>query len=163
MRIPRLTQKRAELLESLSTEARQFGTATVLLHTAIADRLGLCASDHKCADLLLQEGPMTAGELAERTGLNSSSITGVVDRLEHAGFLIREKDPADGRRVIVQHVRNAPLEKRANRVFGGLERTMNALVESYDDEEIAVVLRFISRAKAAMRAETDRLREARGV
>jgi len=157
--VQRLSQKRAELLESLSAEARQFGTATVLLHTAIADRLGLCSSDHRCADLLLQEGPMTAGELAERTGLNTSSITGVVDRLEQAGFVSRERDPSDGRRVIVEHVRNAPLEKRVNRVFGGLERTMNALVESYEDEEIAVVLSFMSRAKAAMKEETDRLRE----
>ena len=102
---------------------------------------------------------MTPGELAERTGLNTSSITGVVDRLEEAGFVIREKDPTDGRRVIVEHVRNAPLERRVNRVFGGLEKTMNALVESYEDEEIAAVLSFMSRAKAAMQEETDRLRE----
>ena len=159
MRVRRLSQKRAELLESLSTEARQFGTATVLLHTAIADRLGLCASDHRCADLLLQEGPMTPGELAERTGLNTSSITGVVDRLEEAGFVSREKDPTDGRRIIVQHVRNALLERRVNRVFGGLEKTMNELVESYEDEEIAVVLSFMARAKAAVQEETGRLRQ----
>jgi DNA-binding MarR family transcriptional regulator len=159
VRAQRLTQKRAELLESLSAEARQFGTATVFLHTAMADRLGLCESDHRCADLLLQEGPMTPGELAERTGLNTSSISGVVDRLEAAGFVSREKDPTDGRRVIVQHVRDAPLERRVNRVFGGLERTMNALVASYEDDEIAVVLRFMSRAKAAMQEETDRLRD----
>ena len=65
-----------------------------MFHQAIADRLGLNVTDHKCIDLLLMKGPLTAGELAGMTGLTTGAITAVIDRLEKAGFVRREDDPA---------------------------------------------------------------------
>ena len=83
-------------------EFRHLATATILFHQAIADRLGMHLTDHKCGDILVQTGPITAGELAERTGLTTGAITGVIDRLEKAGFVRRVKDPDDRRRVIIE-------------------------------------------------------------
>ena len=77
-------------------------TATVMFHQAIADRLGLNVTDHKCMDLLLINGPLSAGQLAEMTGLTTGAITAVIDRLEQAGFARREHDFRDRRRVTVQ-------------------------------------------------------------
>src|SRR5262245_4534642 len=77
-------------------------TATIMFHQAVADRLGLHPTDHKCADILFLKGPLSAGELAELTGLTTGAITGVIDRLEGAGFVRREDDPRDRRRVIVR-------------------------------------------------------------
>src|SRR2546427_828436 len=76
---------RAELLAALNEAARRQSTATVLFHAAVAERLGLSATDHKYADLIARQGPMTAGELADRAGLTTGAITGVLDRLEQAG------------------------------------------------------------------------------
>src|SRR5437764_13297262 len=81
--------------------ARRHSTATVLFHHAVADRLGLGPTDHKCLDLLREHGALTGSGLAAITGLTSGAITGVVARLERAGFLRRESDSNDGRRQIL--------------------------------------------------------------
>src|SRR5262245_57499161 len=75
-----------------------------MFHQAVADRLGLNPTDHKAADRRLTRGPMTAGELADATGLTTGAVTGVIDRLEKAGYVRREDDPKDRRRVIVRVV-----------------------------------------------------------
>src|SRR5438445_9663072 len=80
---------------------RRRSTATVLFHHAVADRLGLGPTDHKCLDLLREHGALTGSGLAAITGLTSGAITGVVARLERAGFLRRESDSNDGRRQIL--------------------------------------------------------------
>ena len=94
--------ERAELLAGLAMAGRRLSTATIMFHQAIADRLGLNVTDHKCIDLLLLKGPQTAGELAAQTGLTTGAITAVIDRLEKAGFAHRQDDPRDRRRVIVE-------------------------------------------------------------
>ena len=81
---------------------REISTVTILFHQAIADRLGMNVTDHKCAGILARSGPITAGELARRTGLTTGAITGVIDRLEQAGFARRARDPGDRRRVIIE-------------------------------------------------------------
>ena len=96
------SEKRSELVAAMSQEFRHLATATILFHQAIADRLGMHLTDHKCGDILVQTGPITAGELAERTGLTTGAITGVIDRLEKAGYVRRVKDPDDRRRVIIE-------------------------------------------------------------
>src|SRR5215203_7474527 len=84
--------------------SRRFSAATVLFHHAVAERLGLGPTDHKCLDLLRERGPMTGSALAAITGLTSGAITGVVARLERAGYVRREPDPSDGRRLILSLV-----------------------------------------------------------
>src|SRR5829696_866427 len=84
--------------------ARRHSTATVLFHHAVAERLGLGPTDHKCLDLLRERGPMTGSALAAITGLTTGAITGVVARLERAGYLRRQPDPTDGRKQILSLV-----------------------------------------------------------
>src|SRR5699024_4194273 len=66
-------------------EPDDLSTAVVLFHEAIAQRLGLSAADLKALGLIMRDGPLTAGALAQRTGLTPGAVTGLVDRLEHAG------------------------------------------------------------------------------
>src|SRR6266568_4981316 len=82
--------------------ARRHSTAVVLFHHAVAERLGLGPTDHKCLDLLRERGAMTGSDLAAITDLTSGAITGVVARLERAGYLRREPDPQDGRKQILR-------------------------------------------------------------
>ena len=81
------------LIDDLQQAGRRLSLATIMFHQAVADRLGLNPTDHKCIDLLASAGSTTAGELAEATGLTTGAITGVIDRLEAAGFVRREDDP----------------------------------------------------------------------
>jgi DNA-binding MarR family transcriptional regulator len=141
------TPPRSQLLQALSEEARQFSTTTVLLHAAIAERLGLNITDHKAADLLIRRGPMTAGELADLTGLTTGAVTGIIDRLEKAGFARRENDPNDRRRVIVRIAMKPEVERRVGRLFGPLAETTAELAESYSDKELRLILGFMQRAR----------------
>src|SRR5262245_29404087 len=151
--------ERAELLAALVGEFRQLSAATIMFHQAVADRLGMNVTDHKCADILERNGSMTAGELAERTGLTTGAITGVIDRLEEAGFARRAKDPGDRRRVIIE-----PCRQQMERVIGPLFESMwqasAELCARYTTEELALIHDFTVRAHEMTLAEARKLRDA---
>src|SRR5262245_36584085 len=148
---------RAELLREMLWAGRQMSTSTIMLHQAVADRLGLHPTDHKCADLLHINGPMTAGELADLTGLTTGAITGVIDRLEAADFVRREDDPDDRRRVIVRVVPKSL--HRVGRLFQSLAAAMVELCGHYTDRELATILDFMTRSREVARQETLKLRQ----
>src|SRR6516225_11699262 len=104
--------ERAKLAEQFGAGVRRTGALFQLMGQAAADRIGINATDLNCLNILTFRGEMTAGELARETGLTTASITGVTDRLEEAGFVRRERDPADRRRVVVQ----ITLEKAVSQV-----------------------------------------------
>src|SRR5689334_7363254 len=96
--------KRAELLRRLSDLGRKISTQTVFLHQAIAQTVGLNATDTKCVDLIGSHANanVTAGRLAELTGLTTGAITHILDRLEKRGIVERVRDTEDRRRVFVR-------------------------------------------------------------
>src|SRR5215212_837039 len=92
---------REQLVQQIDWALRELSTSTVLAATAIAQKVGMGANDLRCGELLVRNGPMTAGELAKATGLTTGAITGIVDRLEKAGWAQRRADPGDRRRVVI--------------------------------------------------------------
>jgi DNA-binding MarR family transcriptional regulator len=79
--------------------------AGVVLHSGeVARRVGLGPSDSQFLGLLGMEGPLTPGQLAAMTGLTTGTVTGVLDRLERGGFVRRERDAVDRRKVLVTPV-----------------------------------------------------------
>nr|MBA3556874.1 MarR family transcriptional regulator [Gemmatimonadales bacterium] len=81
-------ESRRKLVEEIVGRlVRRHSTAAVLFHHAVAERLGLGPTDHKCLDVLREREAMTGSQLAAITGLTSGAITGVVARLERAGYL----------------------------------------------------------------------------
>src|SRR5215472_4636471 len=85
------TPGRADLELAFATAMRRTGSLMQLMGQAAADRIGINATDLNCLNILSFSGHMTAGELARATGLTTASITGVIDRLEEAGFVRRER------------------------------------------------------------------------
>jgi hypothetical protein len=69
---------------------RELSAAVVLFHEAVAAQLGMSATEWRCLSLLSQQGPATAGRLAQLSGFTTGAITGIVDRLERAGYARRE-------------------------------------------------------------------------
>jgi DNA-binding MarR family transcriptional regulator len=155
----REAQRRAELLIKLNEGFRQLSAATILFHQAIADRLGMNITDHKCADILTRNGAMSAGELADHTGLTTGAITGVVDRLEKAGFVHRVKDPHDRRRVIVKPIIER-MDKVMEPLFRSMGRSATMLCEGYSTEELGLLYDFIIRCQQLAIDEASKLRAA---
>src|ERR1700691_5726994 len=79
---------------------REFATAVVVFHEAVGRLLGLSAVERKCLDVLRRLGPVTAGTIGEHTGLTTGAVTGLMDRLEKAGYVERTRDPRDRRKVV---------------------------------------------------------------
>lgn len=128
---------------------RESTTAGVLLHTVIAQQIGLNATDTRALDLLARRGPMTAGELSTHTGLTSASVTSLVDRLERRELVKRQRDPADRRRVVVQALPEAG-SAYAHLLMPFLGRIAQAL-EGYSDEELAGIARYLREAAVVAR------------
>lgn len=92
----------SELLDALENGFREVSTAGIKLHLVMAQRLGLNITDHKCMGLLCEFGPLSAGTLAELTGFITGAITGVLNRLERAGYARRIRNPKNRRNVTVE-------------------------------------------------------------
>ena len=137
--------ERDELAERiLGPLARRNSTATVLFHHAVAERLGLGPTDHKCLDLVLEHKSVTGSELAAMTGLTSGAITGVVNRLERAGYIRREPDPGDGRRQLL-----SPVPERfgeAERIFKGIAVAAAGLLDGFDTHQLEAIATFLNRS-----------------
>jgi DNA-binding MarR family transcriptional regulator len=153
-------KSKQELAEEIVGQSvRRYSTAAVLFHHAVAERLGLGPTDHKCLDLLRERGAMTGSELAAITGLTTGAITGVVARLEQAGYLHREPDPHDGRKQIL-----FPASERLRNihdVFDPIRKDMAALLEGFDAHRLTAIAEFLTRSTdcayrhvALLRAQT---------
>jgi len=128
-----------------------------LLGAASAERIGINVTDLNCLNILALTGRMTAGELARATGLTTASITGVLDRLEEAGFVSRERDPHDRRRVVVALNAERGLRDVAP-VFAPVIEAWRATAAQYTDEQLTLILGFQRQLEQLMR---DRLIELR--
>lgn len=147
-----------ELIEQLRQAGRRQSRATVLFHHTVAEALGLHSTDHKCLDILCERGPMSAGELAEAIGLSSGAMTGVVDRLERAGFVQRDADPGDRRRVILR-VQGGSAEEKIGPLFKSLSNSWAELCSRYNVDELEFILDFMRETSELIERETARLRQ----
>lgn len=140
----------------LSALGREMSVHTILFHNAVAERLGLNATDHRCLDFILRVGGVTAGQLAKATGLTTGAITGVIDRLEKAGFARRQSDAKDRRKVIIvpRPERLPEIEK----LFASMARSMGRVMSSYSARESQVLIDFMQRVSEVMRDENLKLR-----
>jgi DNA-binding MarR family transcriptional regulator len=128
-------------------------TQTVFLHQAIAQSVGLNATDTKCIDLILRGGEesVTAGWLSDRTGLTTGAITHILDRLEKSGYIARVRDTRDRRKVLVRLCpeRLAPLAPK----YEAIGRAYLKLAEEYDDKDLELISDYMEKACAISETE----------
>jgi DNA-binding MarR family transcriptional regulator len=137
---------------------RRTGSLMHVMSQAAADRIGINATDLNCLNILSFSGSLTAGELAKATGLTTASITGVVDRLALAGFVTRERDATDRRRVVVTITLERALRDVAP-VFAPMVADLLELASRYTDDELRLIVDFYDRMEQVIRKHLARLRE----
>ena len=140
------TSQRRELVAVLQQSVRRFTDEVDLYQAAVADRLGMHATDLQYLGFVERYGPTTAGHLAELGGLTTGAVTGVLDRLEKAGYVRRESDPADRRKVVVRIVPGAA--ERVEALYRPMLASTDPLWDRYSDDELAVVLDFADRVRS---------------
>jgi DNA-binding MarR family transcriptional regulator len=140
--------KRRELLQKFSDLGRKVSTQTVFLHQAIAQSFGLNATDTKCVDLILSQpaGSVTAGQLADMTGLTTGAITHILDRLEKRQIIARVRDTRDRRRIFIG-VNPQSLEPLLPR-YEAIGKAFTELVDQYGDAELQLICDYMEKASA---------------
>ena len=134
---------------------RDLSTAVILFQEAISRQLGVSAAERKCLAVLWQLGVATPGQLLEATGLSSGAITGIVDRLERAGYAKREPNPKDRRSLLIKPLRQAELARRIGPAFEGLRGAMEQVIGGYTPAERALIERHLHATIAALRTQTE--------
>src|SRR5258708_12231014 len=146
---------RAALMQELEHAVRRSSALGVIFGQTVASRAGISGSDLECLDFLNLEGRVTAGRLAEVTGLTTGAITGVVDRLEEAGLVRRERDPDDRRKVFIATVPENIA--KGGRFYEHMQRGMQKLWEAYSDAELRFLFKFASNRSDTPLSATDPL------
>jgi DNA-binding MarR family transcriptional regulator len=147
---------REELMAALEAALMSVSGAGVLHSHVVARRLGVNSTDLECLGVIAR-GPATAGALAQATGLTTGAITGVIDRLEAAGFARREHDANDRRKVLVR-VTPAVAETVAP-LFEPMRRASAALLSRYSADELVLILDFLTRSHESAVEAIASLRE----
>ncbi len=143
-----MDDKRVLLVEELNQAMQRSGNLTVLFTHAIAEQVGLSATEFESLDVLGNCGSMTAGQLARACGLSTGGVTGMVDRLEKAGFVKRVPDARDRRKVIVERIESETLHRKVVELYRPVAAGFTEIVSHYSDEQIETILDFMNRANA---------------
>lgn len=156
------TTKRRQLLARLQDLGRRISAETVFLHQAIAQSVGLNATDTKCIDLILfhPRDSVTAGALSAMTGLTTGAITHILDRLEKKRFVERIRDSQDQRKVFIR-VRPASLKPLSPK-YEEVREAYMSLAEPYDDKELQLICDYMERASEVSKCELAKILTASG-
>jgi DNA-binding MarR family transcriptional regulator len=147
-----------KLVEELISEFRVAGNQDSAFDNLAAERLGLNRTDLHCVNIIENSGGLTAGELAKEAGLTSGAVTGVIDRLERAGYARRVADPADRRRVKLEVT--PKFYARADRIWGPVAADWSArLGKRFSAEELERFTEFLRTTTELSREHLERLRE----
>ena len=152
--------KQMEMSGKLVNALRQSYGLGASFFRAAAARIEMTDTDMQVIDILESAGDATAGQLANLMGLTTGTFTAILNRLEKAGLVRRERDPNDGRRVIVRLVTGSDGRQEMGPLFASLGKAWEEMAANYDDEHKAFLLEFLQRSNALGREEIVRLREA---
>ena len=145
-------------MAQLALDLREYLNAVDLYDDAVAERMGLSRTDLRCVDTLERRGTLTAGALAEASGLTTGAVTFLLDRLERAGVIHRVRDTEDRRRVLVELVPDAAL--RAYSLHKPMIADMRELARHYRMDELSTIRDFLCQARGVYEQHAPLLRAA---
>lgn len=143
------------LLESLTHRLQRYGMRSVLFQQYMAQKIGVSHTDLKSAEILNETGPITAGELSKITGLSTGSVTALINRLEKSGYVKRERDQLDGRKVMI-----VPIPERQEQIkshYQSLSMATKELCSAYNEQELILINQFVEEITKIMDKENDKL------
>jgi DNA-binding MarR family transcriptional regulator len=146
---------RQGLTLAIRVALRDLGAQLALLNLRVGDKLDLRAGDLQCLELIERLGPVSPASLARRTAIHPATLTGIIDRLERGGWVMRDRDPADRRSVVIRVVRDRRAE--VSRHYAGMQGRLTDICAGLDEEELAAVAGFLRSAVEAGRDATDEL------
>jgi len=148
-------RRKRRLTVAVRDNMRELGIQLALLNHQVGQRLEMRDVDLDCLDIISRNGPLGASALARSAGLHPATMTGILDRLEKGGWIVRERDPADRRAVVVRAARERGAE--IYELYSGMNGSMESLLNGYDESQLEVLVDFLSRAREAGVVATEEL------
>lgn len=138
-----------DLIKQIRKLVQQYAYNSIQMHEAVARKAGFSGTDHRYLGFLIERGQMTAGELANLTGLTTGAITGLVDRFEKKNLVKRKFDKDDRRKVIIE-----PNIKNIMELFEPLYKDFRSksqkLTASFTEKEIEIIRIYLTKANEIM-------------
>ena len=138
-------EQRALAIGRLSATARMQQNAVSQLEEVTAEFFGLNTTDMRCFDMIEHLGPLTAGKLAEESGLTTGAVTTVVDRLEAAGYAHRVRSSVDRRKVLITLTTEA--RGLAQEVYGPYKYRWVEATDSLTDADLLSIIEYLETAQ----------------
>jgi DNA-binding MarR family transcriptional regulator len=144
-------QRIAEAKQSL----RELRIELSVLNHRVGSQSEIKDVDFDCLDVITRYGPISPTTLARRIGVHAATMTGILDRLERGGWIVRDRDERDRRAVLV---RGVPGKQRdIIELYGGMNSSLDEILDSYSDDQIDLVVDFLRRCTQAGQSATDQL------
>jgi DNA-binding MarR family transcriptional regulator len=153
--VRRLASRRAQLIKDIVVAIQDEQTQQAFLSNAIAERLGVTSNELEVLGTLAARGPLSAGDIAKRTGLTSGAVTRLIDRLVERGTVRRLADPEDRRRVLIEMTPSAM--RWCDPFYGPIEKEGIALLEERTEKELEVILEYLRVSYEFSKRHTERV------
>jgi DNA-binding MarR family transcriptional regulator len=147
-------ERRRQIAEA-KLALRELRIELAALNHRVGSRVEVKDADFDCLDIITRHGPLSPTALAQRTGVPLATMTGILDRLERGGWILRDRVAGDRRSVQVRGVPGRQRDILA--LYGGMNSSLDEILNSYSDDQIDLVIDFLGRCTQAGRSATDEL------
>ncbi len=149
---------RGRLNRAIKDALRDLGAELGRLNQNVGGRVDLKTTDLACLDVIARYGPLSPSALARRAALHPATVTGILDRLERDGWIVRERDPSDRRGVVIRAQRGRGVELlRLYLIDSGMNAAMDDICAQYGEADLETVAGFLRRTADAGAAAAARL------
>jgi DNA-binding MarR family transcriptional regulator len=148
-------RRRRRSSTAIKESLRELSVQLSLFNHRISAHFDMRDTDLDCLDLIKRHGPLSPSALARRAGLHAATMTGILDRLERGGWIVRERDPVDRRAVVLRATRERNPE--LFRLYSGMNTSMDKLLSDYTVDELEVLADFLRRTSDVGRMATEDL------
>ena len=150
-----VASRRGELIKDIVVAIQDEQTQNAFFSNAIAERLDVTSTELEVLGTLVARGPLTAGEISQRTGLTSGAVTRLIDRLEQRGSVRRRPDADDRRKVRVEITPSAM--HICEPFYGPLAREGTALLEGLSERQLETILEYLRVSYDLTKRHTERV------
>jgi DNA-binding MarR family transcriptional regulator len=148
-------RERRRLVSATKRGLRDLRIELSVLNHRVGNRVDLRDIDFDCLDVIVRHGPLSPSVLARRVGVHLATMTGILDRLESGGWIIRERLTGDRRGVQVRSLPDRQRELLGH--FAGMNAAMDELCDRYTDDQLEIIVDFLQRTTAAGRVSSGDL------
>jgi DNA-binding MarR family transcriptional regulator len=135
------SRERRRTMNQITDTIREMGVVMTVLNLRAGEQVGLRDVELKALDVLMRDGAMSAKALGQRLGMHPATMTGILDKLENAGWVTRERNPDDRRVVLIQPVRERVGE--IVKLFTGMNAMAGSLLDRYDMDKLQAIAEFL--------------------